>query len=85
MVYDFPVFRSSVTSRKLTMFSFASVVVRRPFLVNILHISFFSFSFFFGGEGGGCNLILPATLNRRNKLYLLADIEESTFLIIANH
>ena len=50
MVYDFPVFRSSVTSRKLTMFSFASVVIRRPFLVNILHI--FSFSFFFGGGGG---------------------------------
>ena len=39
---NFPVLRSSVTSRKLTTFLFASMVVFRLFLANIWHISFFA-------------------------------------------
>ena len=42
------VVRSSVTSRKLTVFLFASTVIRRLLFANILHISFFTFSIFWG-------------------------------------
>ena len=42
---NLPVVRSRVTSRKLTIFLFASMVIRRLFWANILHISFLIFSF----------------------------------------
>ena len=42
------VVRSSVTSRKLTVFLFASTVIRRLLFANILHISFFTLSIFWG-------------------------------------
>ena len=40
------VVRSSVTSRMLTVFLFASMVIRSLLFANILHISFFTFSIF---------------------------------------
>ena len=45
---NLPVVRSRVTSRKLTIFLFASMVIRRLFWANILHISFLIFSIFWG-------------------------------------
>ena len=41
---NFPVFKSSVTSRKLTTFLFASTVIFRLLFANIWHICFFAFS-----------------------------------------
>ena len=45
---NLPVVRSRVTSRKLTIFLFASMVIRRLFWANILHISFLIFSIYWG-------------------------------------
>ena len=45
---NFPVSKSSVTSRKLTIFLFASTVIFRLFLANIWHISFFALSISLG-------------------------------------
>lgn len=45
--------RSSVTSRKLTTFLFALMVMRRLCLANTLQISFLMLSILFGGGGGG--------------------------------
>ena len=46
---NFPVFKSSVTSRKLTTFLLASMVIRGPFFANTLNISFFHFFNFMWG------------------------------------
>ena len=40
---NFPVFKSSVTSRKFTTFLFASTVIFRLLFANIWHICFFCF------------------------------------------
>ena len=56
---NFSVFKSSVTSRKLTTFLFASIVILRSFLANILHISFFTLSISLGVKN------IPDSINRR--------------------
>ena len=56
----FPVFRSSVTSRKLTTFLLASIVIRRSFSWKVLQMSFFIFSICLG---------VPLTMPSPSSLY----------------
>ena len=56
----FPVFRSRVTSRKLTTFWLASIVIRRSFSWNVLQMSFFIFSICLG---------VPLTMPNPSSLY----------------
>ena len=48
-----PLFRSKVTSRKLTIFLFASMVIRSPLRLKIRQTSFFMFSVSRRGVSGG--------------------------------
>ena len=88
---NFPVFKSSFTSRKLTTFLFTSTVIFRLLFANIWHICFFCFLClpWFLIEYGKPVISVKANFDARDLLYLRQEITAHQFTslrsVVASH